>query len=127
MDADDYRRCPGPTYRTLRAHRLYDHYISEHAQLQVNVPSGVARELTAALAADAQVAAAAAASTARKSQASRGSAAGGSDRVELLPSSALLFIVAQREIFLLMLNDSLKPFTESQPYRNYKAICGAKI
>ena len=136
-EADDYRRAPGPSYRMLKAKRLYERYISDKAQLQVNVPSAVAREITAVLQRDGDGAAGIAASM-RSNVAARPATAAGaggsvstsnSDRpvVELTASSPLLFIVAQREIFLLIAADSLKPFLDSQPYRNYKQACQAKV
>jgi hypothetical protein len=128
VEADDYRRCPGPSYRILRAKRLYERYISETAQLQVNVPSWVARELTAILQRDGGGAGAIAAPQRAASLTARpSSAAIGGDRSDLTASSPLLYIAAQREIFLLILNDSLKPFMESQPWKNYCAQCQAKI
>jgi len=41
--------------------------------------------------------------------------------------SAMLVVPAQREIFLLIQADSHKPFIESQPFKNYKQACQAKI
>ena len=135
VEANDYRQAPGPSYRILKAKRLYDRYISAHAQLQVNVPSWVARELTAILTRDGGGAASlvgqggtpgAAAGAAASAPTPPGGPAG-SLPSDLTASSPLLFIAAQREIFLLILNDSLKPFMESQPWRNYKLSCQAKV
>lgn len=132
-EADDYRRAPGPSYRVLKAKRLYERYISDNAQLQVNVPSWVARELTTILARDGAGAAGISVKSGgpptlqRPSSAASGSIAGAAPAVDLTASSPLLYIAAQREIFLLMLNDSLKPWMDSQPWRNYKQSCQAKI
>ena len=99
------------------------------------MPSWVARELTTILARDGAGAAGIALkppSLARPSSAASGSiaganASGSAPLVDLTASSPLLYIAAQREIFLLILNDSLKPWMESQPWRNYKQSCQAKI
>lgn len=134
VEADDYRHCPGPSYRVLRAKRLYDRYISDTASLQVNVPSSMARELTTILQRDGVGAAAITANPASSqsratSLAARpSSAAPNGERVDLTASSPLLFIAAQREIFLLILNDSMKPFLDSQPFKTYRStVCQAKV
>jgi hypothetical protein len=119
LEADDYRRALGPIYRILKARRLYDRYISSTAQLQVNVPSLMARELTAILSAATNI-----------------SAKGATPSVSAIPttaagdvtaSSPMLYIAAQREIFLLILNDSVKPYMSSAPWKEFKAICRAKV
>jgi hypothetical protein len=146
LDCDDHRATPGPTYRALRARRLFEKYIPAKAELQVNVPSWMAKELTAVLGAGSEGATAVSLGTAsarpsvaaapgRPSVAAANGAAGaaasvgsGSGSVSgLSASSPLLFIAAQREIFLLMEKDTLKPFTESQLFKNYRQACQAKI
>jgi len=141
LESDDYRRSPGVGYRVLRAQRLYDRYISDTAELQVNVPSGVARELTSVLKPHLLQAIPLTArsrpvsaiydqrsSAASNSSSSSASSTSPSDVPQLpSPSDPLLFIVAQREIFLLLLNDGMKPFLTSQHYKNYKKACGAKL
>lgn len=133
VEADDHRRCPGPAYRILRAKRLYMRYISETAQLQVNVPSWVARELKMILQRDGVGAGAIAPSQAQaqpvqpvRPMTSRPSVV--VDRSDVTASSPLLFIAAQREIFLLIRSDNLKPFLHgSEPWKAYKAVCQARM
>jgi hypothetical protein len=126
IEADDYRRCPGPLYRILRAKRLYERYISDKAQLQVNVPSWVARELTGILSSNGGASSSAVPPMIRHQSVSARPSALTSERSELTASSPLLYIAAQREVYLLMLNDNMKPYLLSQPWKNYRAICQSK-
>ena len=127
IESDDYRRCPGPSYRILKAKRLFERYISDTAELQVNVPSGMAREITAILQRDGAGAGAINVTRTASIATRPSSATVGGDKVELTASSSLLFVAAQREIFLLMHNDSMTGFLASQTFKNYRALCQAKV
>jgi hypothetical protein len=129
LDADDYRRCVGSSYRLLKASRLFEKYIGESAEMQVNLPSAVTRDIENSMSVvhmeqsvienQHEPSVSSAAPLLHRQMSARSSSLATS-QPPIDARSHHVFIAAQREVFFLLQTDGLKPFLNSTQFKQYK-------
>ncbi len=110
-EADDYPHCPGPSYRRIKARRVFARYISQQADMQVNIPSSLTLQVAHDLGVSDLLATPVTPYMLQQLSAK-----------DPTVTELVVFADSQREVFKLMHVDSLQPFLQSEFFLSYLAL-----